>query len=118
MSCLAHCPACNRHISTHDAACPFCAAALPESFRCPPARGLPPGRLSRAAKLAAGAALLSVSCGSGFAAYGVSIIPDAGADTSAGDSDGDGNDDGAATAQLAQTPAHDDGTPSPAPNKK
>jgi hypothetical protein len=112
MSCLAPCPACNRHISTHDAACPFCAAALPESFRCAPARDLPPGRLGRAARLAASAALLSASCGSAVAAYGVAIIPDAGADTSASD----GNSDDAAAAQLEQTPPHD-GTPSPRPNK-
>ncbi|HEY7374715.1 MAG TPA: hypothetical protein VIF57_21300 [Polyangia bacterium] len=104
MSCLAPCPACQRHVSTHDTACPFCAAALPESFRCPPARGLPPSRLGRAARLAAGAALLSASCGSAVAAYGIAIIPDAGAADSSSSADtsaSDGNDDDAAPAPLA-----------------
>lgn len=83
-------------------------AALPESFRCQPARALPPGRLSRAAMVAAGAALVSVSCTSVVAEYGVAIIPDAGADTSAVD----GDNDGAPAAQLEPTPpGNDNGAP-------
>jgi len=109
VACLAPCPACQRHVSTHETACPFCAAALPESLRCRPARGTTPGRLGRAARLAAGAALLSASCGAAVAAYGVAIIPDAGADTSGSD----GNNDDAAAAPLARG----DSTPAPKPNK-
>jgi len=112
MSCLGPCPACQRHVSTHEAACPFCAAALPESFRCQPARVAPAGRLSRAAMVAAGAALMSVSCGSGIALYGVAIPPDASADTGASD----GNQNGAAQARLEQTPP-DQSAPSPEPDK-
>jgi hypothetical protein len=82
MSCLAACPACNRHVSTHETACPFCEAALPESLRCQPACVAPPGRLSRAALMAAGAALMGASCGTPLPAYGGVIFPDAGADTS------------------------------------
>jgi hypothetical protein len=58
MSQLAPCPACKRHIVTTETACPFCAATLSDSFRGQPPARRPPGRLSRAAMLAAGAALL------------------------------------------------------------
>lgn len=85
MSCLAPCPTCNRHLSTHETACPFCAAALPESFRCQPARVVPSGRLSRAAMIAAGAALVTVQACAGSTHYGTSIVPDAGADTGTND---------------------------------
>jgi len=58
---LAPCPACGRHIATDETICPFCAAALPDSFRqANTCRRPPPGRLSRAARLAAGAALIAV----------------------------------------------------------
>jgi hypothetical protein len=100
MSCLAPCPACDRHVSAHETACPFCAAVLPETFRCQPARVLPPGRLSRAAMIAAGAALVTVQACATSTHYGTSIVPDAGADTSTSD----GSQDGAAAAQLEQAP--------------
>jgi hypothetical protein len=92
-------------VSTHEAACPFCAAALPETFRCQPARVALPGRLGRAARIAAGAALMSASCGSGVALYGAPIQPDASADTSSSD--------GTAAAELAQAPAGDSHAPAP-----
>ena len=91
MSCLAPCPACNRHVSTHEAACPFCAATFPETFRCQPARAPPPGRLSRAAMIAAGAALVTVQACASATEYGTSVVIDAGGDTStmdAGTNDG------------------------------
>ena len=114
MACLAPCPACQRHVSTHETACPFCAAALPESFRCQPARALPPGRLSRTAMVAAGAALVSVSCLSSASEYGVAIQHDAGADTSPID----GNDDAAVAAPLEQTPPrNDNGAPPSKPDR-
>jgi hypothetical protein len=58
MSHFAPCPACNRHVVTDETACPFCTAALPESFRLQSPAVRRPGRLSRAAMLAAGAALM------------------------------------------------------------
>ncbi|HEY7374716.1 MAG TPA: hypothetical protein VIF57_21305 [Polyangia bacterium] len=108
MACLAPCPACQRHIASSETTCPFCAAALPESFRCQPARALPPGRLSRAAMVAAGAALVSVSCGATAVEYGVGVISDAGATSAV-----DGSDDGDAAAQLEQTPARNDNSTPP-----
>ena len=114
MSCLAPCPTCNRHVSAHEAACPFCAAALPDTFRCQPARVPPSGRLSRAAMIAAGAALMSASCSTAVPVYGVAIRPDAGTDTSTGD----GSQDGAPAAQLEEAPPADDkDAPSPDPEK-
>jgi hypothetical protein len=81
MSCLAPCPACNRHVATEESTCPFCSAALPDSIRCQP-RPRPRGRLSRAAMLAAGAALIGTeACSSAVAPYGTSPPPpDAAAD--------------------------------------
>jgi hypothetical protein len=80
MSCLSPCPACNRHVATDEAACPFCSAVLPDSFRCDP-RPKSRGRMSRAAILAASAALIGAeSCSSGAPAYGVPA-PDAATDT-------------------------------------
>src|SRR4051812_8219326 len=113
MSCLAPCPLCNRHISGHEAACPFCAAALPNTFRCQPARAVPTGRLSRAAMIAAGAALMSASCNNAVPVYGVAIQPDAGVDARTSD----GSEE-AAAAQLEQAPPADENrAPSPDPKK-
>jgi hypothetical protein len=81
MSCLAPCPACNRHIAVDVAACPFCSAALPESFAQQVACRKPQGRMSRAAKLAAGATLMAAAACGGGAAYGTPPVPDAGVDT-------------------------------------
>ena len=113
MSCLAPCPTCQRHVSTHETACPFCAAPLPESFRCQPARVAPSGRLSRAAMVAAGTVLLTASCGNApQPAYGVAIDPDAGADSSTVPIYG------AAPPQLEQaSPPADEVAPAPAPRK-
>ena len=58
MSNFVPCPACNRHVLSAETACPFCTAALPESLRLQTPAPRPPGRLSRAALLAAGAALM------------------------------------------------------------
>ena len=58
MSHLAPCPACHRHVEVVETTCPFCAAALAESFRGQPRPVAPPRRLSRAAMMAAGATLL------------------------------------------------------------
>jgi hypothetical protein len=125
MSCLAPCPACGRHIATDETTCPFCAAAVPDSFRQANAcRRVPPGRLSRAARLAAGAALIGVqaTC-STSSAYGTSPPYDAGAaDTSTIDSSNT-NDSavalyGAAPAQLEQTPPATERAPAPNSGKK
>ena len=124
MSCLAPCPACGRHIAIDETTCPFCVAAVPDSFREANAcRRVPPGRLSRAARLAAGVALIGVSASCGSSAYGTSIPYDSGvADTST--MDGNTNNDsavainGAAPAQLEQTPPANDGTAAPKTGRK
>lgn len=114
MSCLAPCPACSRHISAHEPACPFCTAVLPPTFCCQPARVAAPGRLGRAALIAAGAALMSASCSNAVPAYGVAIQPDAGAGTGTSD----GRQDDTAAAQLGPVPpAGDNRAPSPDPKK-
>jgi hypothetical protein len=65
MSHLAPCPACDRHVDVAEIACPFCAAALPPSFRGQQPPAPPRGRLGRAALMAAGATLLgAAACGS------------------------------------------------------
>ena len=116
MSCLAPCPACNRHVSTHETACPFCARDLPASFRCQPARVLPPGRLSRLALVAAGAALVSVPACAAVTAYGTSIVMDAGTDASTNDSLVAAQ--ATAPMQFEQAPPHREGDgPPPKPNK-
>lgn len=124
MSCLAPCPACNRHVATDETTCPFCAAALPDSFRQQNACRRPPGRLSRAAMVAAGAALIGLPASCAGSAYGVAGGYDAGTDTSAidGNQDRDTNDSsavalyGVAPAQLDQTPPDQDAPP-PKPQK-
>lgn len=131
MSCLAPCPACGRHVATDETTCPFCAVALPESFRHACSSRRPPsGRLSRTARLAVGAALIGVQASCASAAYGTMAPYDASvADTATSDSNDDGNDDGntndsagalygVAPAQLEQTPPRtDDGTSDPKPKK-
>jgi hypothetical protein len=104
MSCLAPCPACNRHVATDAAACPFCAATLPDSFRCEPTRQPRRGRLSRAGLLAAGAALIGIGQACGGSAYGTSPPPkDAAADT--------GTMDGSAVALYGAPAAAQDQAP-------
>jgi hypothetical protein len=58
MNHLAPCPGCNRHVAVFETTCPFCAAALGESFRGRPRPAPLPRRLSRAAMMAAGATLI------------------------------------------------------------
>jgi hypothetical protein len=78
MKCLAPCPACGRHVAIDAAACPFCSVALPDSFRQNHVCRRSPERLSRAALVAAGAALLAAEgCWSGASEYGVAVIEDA-----------------------------------------
>ena len=90
MSNFVPCPACNRHVLSAETPCPFCTAALPESLRLQTPAPRPPGRLSRAALLAAGAALMGVGQACAGSAYGTSAPPDdAGADTSTIDGSSD-----------------------------
>ena len=127
MSCLAPCPACARHIAIDETTCPFCMAAVPDSFRQANAcRQSPPGRLSRAARLAVGAALIGVQASCAGSAYGTSAPYDSGVvDTSTidGSQDGNTNDSavalyGVAPAQLEQTPPANDGTSPRKPGRK
>ena len=109
MSCLAPCPACGRHVATDETTCPFCAVALPESFRQACASRRPaPGRLSRAARLAVGAALIGVQASCAGSAYG----------TMGGNNDAAAVDT-SAQAQLEQAPAQTDtSAPAPEPEKR
>jgi len=75
------CPACRRHVFEDACDCPFCGAKLAPGSCAKVAP--PPGyrRMSRAARLAAGAALAGVSaCFSGSAAYGAYMPSDASTD--------------------------------------
>lgn len=124
MSCLAPCPACGRHIAIDETTCPFCAAALPDSFRQANAcRRSPPGRLSRAARLAAGAALIGVQASCSGSAYGTSAPYDAAVADTITIADGNTNDSavalyGAAPAPLEQSPPADDDTSAHKPGSK
>jgi hypothetical protein len=63
---LLPCPSCDRHVRASEAACPFCAAALPVALRSSqPLPRSPATRLSRAALFALGtsAAALAAACG-------------------------------------------------------
>lgn len=99
---LAACPSCARHVRTDEGRCPFCAAALPESFRGTPVVEAPSMRLSRAALYAVGVGALSLSaaqgCGS-VPAYGAPPS-DAGLreDAAARDTGTGGREDGASEA--------------------
>jgi len=86
MKSLALCPGCARHVKPDETVCPFCQGALvPQAASLPcqgPCSGHRSPRLGRAALMAAGAALLCAACGrSTTAAYGIAIVPDAGAQT-------------------------------------
>jgi hypothetical protein len=110
MTCLAPCPACGRHVAVDAAACPFCSAPLPESFRRDHVCQRSPGRLSRAALVAAGAALLGAeACWSGSAAYGVAVVEDASAGRPAADGGATGGSDGSASAAVDGAPPGDGG---------
>jgi hypothetical protein len=115
---LCPCPACNRHVLTDAGVCPFCQAALPATF-C--AAATPPaarGRMSRAARLLAGATLVGVSACSSTQTepqpvplYGAPIPVDASGAGGAAGSDGAGGAGGAADAGSA-VPLY--GAPAPA----
>jgi hypothetical protein len=71
MSHFVPCPSCGRHVLSAETACPFCTGALPESLRVQKPAPRPPGRLSRAALMAAGAALMGAeACGNAVPVYG------------------------------------------------
>ena len=135
MSHLAPCPACHRHVDVAETTCPFCAAALAESFRRPPAAVAPPRRLSRAAMMAAGATLLGACSANdaigntkdaatdrSVATDGIVVVPiygapfmgtagtsGAGGITGAGGSVAAGGGNGATDAATDATPARDAG---------
>jgi hypothetical protein len=70
---LAACPSCARHVRVSEASCPFCRTSLPAAFGARPAPRPPPGRLTRAALYALGAAgtmSASIACGSASSLYG------------------------------------------------
>ena len=66
MSHLLPCPACQRHVTSNEAACPFCGAALSPARPCAGCSDPPAARVARAALVAAGAALLGAACSSSF----------------------------------------------------
>lgn len=83
MSPLHPCPACQRHVFADACDCPFCGAKLSPAS-CAKVGAPPAGyrRMSRGARLAAGAALAGVSaCFSGSSAYGLPAPWDAATDT-------------------------------------
>ena len=94
---LIPCPSCNRHVFTDACTCPFCATRL---HVCAAPRAMAPtAGLSRAARVAAGAALVGVAaCGSGTMPapmYGAPPPVDASSDTGA-DAAGDAGAQGGA----------------------
>lgn len=116
MSNFVPCPACNRHVLSAETACPFCSAALPESRCLPESLCLqtpaprPPGRLSRAALLAAGAALMGAEACS-TPVYGAPAPTpgtagnNAMTDGGGGTGGADGPQDGSAVALYGAAPA-------------
>jgi len=117
MSNFVPCPACNRHVLSAEIACPFCTAALPESLRLQTPAPRPPGRLSRAALLAAGAALMGAeACSTAVPVYGAPT--GVGGNNTATDGGGgaDGADgspqDGSAVALYGAAPAPLEAAPS------
>jgi len=97
---LRPCPSCARHIRMIETACPFCRAALPDSFR----SGSQPDRstrlLSRAALFALGASLIGAPACDGD--------PKTPGDASAMDSKGSGGSGGAAGGSGGSTDASAD----------
>jgi hypothetical protein len=87
---LVPCPACNRHVMSHEGECPFCAAP-PAPGSGEPEDARPRGRLGRAALFAAGAsATLIGACSSSIIPpYGTSPI-DAGSASDSADGAADG----------------------------
>ena len=79
MRALVPCASCDRHVESHETACPFCGSSLaarPDSHACSgPCSGHPSKRLSRKTLAAVGATLLCASClVNSTAAYGGMIV--------------------------------------------
>jgi hypothetical protein len=123
---LCPCPSCARHIRMVETACPFCRAALPDSFRFGPLPERQSRLLSRAALFALGASLIGAAAcdgdaktpgdastvdskgsgGSGGAGSGGSGgSTDASADKGSGGSDGSGSDSEGGAADVASDSA-------------
>lgn len=103
---LVPCPSCQRHVRATEAACPFCASALPSGLE---KTAIPSAtrRMSRAAAFVFGASIAVTGCGSTTEGGGSG----GGADTSSsssGGSDAGPDDDGGAMA-LYGDPAPDGG---------
>jgi len=117
---LCPCPACNRHVMTDAGVCPFCQTALPASFCAAAAPPAARGRMSRAARLLAGATLVGASACSSTQSniappYGIPPRFDAGTadrdvDSGAGGAAGS---DGATGADGAPSDDAADGGPPP-----
>lgn len=96
---LQPCPSCSRHIRITEESCPFCAASVAGLLKAAPSRKFP-GRLSRAALIAASTLVAVPACGGedendddvGVPVYGAA--PTGGADMGTGGDDmGTGGDD-------------------------
>src|SRR5690349_20662257 len=88
---LVPCPSCQRHVLATEAACPFCAAALPSDLGSRAVPGTGPGqRLGRAAAFVFGASLAVTAC-AGSVTTGSGSTESAGA---SGSSSGGPDDDG------------------------
>jgi len=121
MSHLVPCPSCARHVRVSEAACPFCASALPDALRASPAPRMPGSRLSRAATYALGVALsagitATAACGGdggGQAAMygGPPTPPDT---TNGGETNGGGGDTVVPDAGTDESDPVIHGTPVPA----
>ena len=85
---LRPCPSCARHIRIVETACPFCQAALPDSFRLAPPTDRSRRLLSRSALFALGASLTAAPACDGDAK---------GTDAAAMDSKGSGGSAGGAS---------------------
>jgi hypothetical protein len=115
MSQLLPCPRCSRHHRVCEPVCPFCGGTLPSCKGAPSAMS-PLGRMSRAALVAAGVALLGAACkvssAPPYGGFPPWPAPDAGADASEGGdaetSDASAADDSKAAQDV--TDAKDGGT--------
>ena len=99
---LVPCPSCHRHIRASEAACPFCASALPEDIG---GRAVPAAtrRMSRAAAFVFGASLAITACSSDVTTGETSA-------STGGEGGGEPDDDGGVQA-LYGDPAPQDGGP-------
>ncbi len=114
---LAPCPGCARHVRVDERACPFCASQLDLSGV--PAPRPVPGRLSRAALFALGAALTAGGidgCATQSAAYGAPAAdPSTGNEVEATPPPSDDDDDeGEPDAGTQTAPPQDPNTMAPA----